>query len=252
MFKWLLPKLDLSLAEIELSNVVEKLLVVAGPMLDEHDERVRWQETDHYGIPGQVQTVSVSDANAQATAVGDYFRPEDIHKRHRLDIGTSATYIAEGKLKFPNLTPQEYTFTFGFPTHHDREESHWWVLQLRDFQKVYNSRFPKEVVSQMLEELKHNPAQFYRAPRESPKSLNKLVKPIVTNIEHRFLGDGSSESYRSVRQRVQELKTEGSTDAKTRYEAELEAQLREWHLGKQIQPQLYTYSIVDTRLILDL
>jgi hypothetical protein len=37
-----------------------------------------------------------------------------------------------------------------------------------------------------------------------------------------------------------------------RYEPELEKQLRAWHLRREIHPKLYTYSIVGTKIILDL
>lgn len=221
-------------------------------MFDEIDERVHWQRIELSSEERFTPSVSQADAYTQTTSVGDYFRPENIHKRNTLVIGASAIYTAEGKLKFPSLTDKEYSFTFGLPNHFEREQSNWWVLQIRDFRKVFNSRFPKEVVRQMLEELEHNPAQLYSYARGVSKRLNQLVKPIEENIKHRFLGDGSSEGYRTVRQRIQDIQTNGYADAKMRYEPELERQLQEWHLGKEIHPKLYTYSIVDTRLILDL
>lgn len=252
MFAWLKRNAAPDIAQVEISDIVETILVVAFPYLERKDSRVQWTKAEICGVPGLVQTVSEDDAHFQALKEGD-FTSSEIHNEYFFRAGGYATDVLEGTLALPNLSPKRYSFQFGNSCQDllfKRPGS--WCLHIKDGEKVFYAPAPDEAVRQMLFNLEESSFGSW-------KKREQAVRQVTKNIEDYFFEKGCSAGSQSIVRRMSDLKEQAYQDATERYSLELVAALREvvrsypgWEPRKPLHPKLYTYDVVNDRPVLKL
>ncbi|MBI4153994.1 hypothetical protein HY501_01530 [Candidatus Woesearchaeota archaeon] len=245
---WSKPKINPNDATIEISDVVERVEVVTEPSFS-----VRTQDGSPI-VEGMMLDGDWRRFRSREEVVsGDYFTPRAARLSFTASIRCSNAYIAEGRISFPHLMPQPFSFTFGIPEYynHSYKSDRFWRLRLQTVSspiQSYCSLSPLEVIGEALSN---------NSQTDHWKKNNAAL--ICKNIESYFLGvegiRGSDIGY----ERIHSLRVRAEKDASAQYELDFESQLNQRLQDNQagrklltqnplsfalmIQPCLYIYDV---------